>query len=62
MTGKVQSVAGILIILLVLNTAYVAAFASPTIFYMANVLLHVLLGIAIIPLVLYLWWKGNPGV
>ena len=39
-------VAGGLVFLLV-NTAYVWAFASPTIFYMANVLLHVVLGLAL---------------
>src|SRR5205807_3351695 len=32
---------------LLVNTAYVAAFASPTIFYMGNVLLHLGLGIAL---------------
>ena len=39
-------VAGGLVFLLV-NTAYIWAFASPTIFYMANVLLHVGLGLAL---------------
>jgi len=34
-------------LLLLLNTAYVAAFAQPTIFYMGNVLLHVVLGIVV---------------
>src|SRR5438093_1636089 len=34
-------------IALLINTAYVAAFASPTIFYMANVLAHVALGILV---------------
>ncbi|HVX67780.1 MAG TPA: multiheme c-type cytochrome, partial [Bryobacteraceae bacterium] len=32
---------------LLVNTAYIWAFASPTVFYMANVLLHVALGIAV---------------
>src|SRR5262249_7698761 len=32
---------------LLVNTAYIAAFASPTIFYMSNVLLHVVLGTAL---------------
>src|ERR1700682_2118481 len=36
---------GVLALLLVLNSAYIAAFAFPTIFYMGNVLLHVVLGI-----------------
>jgi Flp pilus assembly protein TadD len=34
-------------IVLLLNTAYVWAFASPTVFYMANVLLHLALGLAV---------------
>lgn len=38
--------AGLFLALLV-NTAYIAAFAEPTIFYMGNVLLHFLLGIAL---------------
>ena len=40
-------------LLLLLNTAYIAAFAQPTIFYMGNVLMHVVLGIAAF---LLLWW------
>ncbi|MDP8982462.1 MAG: tetratricopeptide repeat protein [Acidobacteriota bacterium] len=36
---------GVLTLLLILNSAYIAAFAFPTIFYMGNVLLHVVLGI-----------------
>jgi thioredoxin-like negative regulator of GroEL len=34
-------------LVLLVNTAYIAAFASPTIFYMGNVLLHLGLGIAL---------------
>lgn len=34
-------------LVLLVNTAYLAAFASPTIFYMSNVLLHVGLGVAL---------------
>jgi len=34
-------------LLLLINTAYVAAFASPTVFYMANVLLHLVLGVLV---------------
>ncbi len=36
---------GILFLVLLGNTAYIAAFATPSIFYMGNVLLHVALGI-----------------
>ncbi len=37
----------LLFLVLLLNTAYIAAFASPTIFYVSNVLIHVFLGIAV---------------
>src|SRR4029077_20118003 len=37
----------ILFIILLINTAYVAALPSPTIFYMGNVLLHLVLGVAL---------------
>ena len=37
----------ILFLLLLLNTAYVAAFPSATVFYMGNVLLHLVLGVAL---------------
>ncbi len=39
-------------LLLLVNTAYIAAFAEPTVFYMANVLLHLALGIAVFALFL----------
>ncbi len=41
------SLAGLGILLLAGNSAYIAAAASPTIFYMANVLAHVVLGLAV---------------
>src|SRR5579884_2612337 len=34
-------------VVFLLNTAYVAAFATPSIFYMGNVLLHLALGLAL---------------
>ncbi len=37
----------ILFVVLLVNTAYIAAFASPTVFYMSNVLLHFVLGLAL---------------
>src|SRR5271166_4760326 len=50
-----------LIALLLLNAAYVAALPSPTIFYVANVLLHVVLGVA--GAVLLCWqWRRSPRV
>ncbi|MCW5982097.1 MAG: tetratricopeptide repeat protein [Bryobacteraceae bacterium] len=44
--GIWERLAAGLFLLLLINTAYLAAFASPTIFYMANVLLHVYGGVA----------------
>ncbi len=49
--------AAVLFLVLLVNTAYVAAFASPTIFYMTNVLVHVGLGLALTPVLLWLWWR-----
>jgi tetratricopeptide (TPR) repeat protein len=40
---------------LLVNTGYVWAFASPTLFYMANVLLHVVLGLAVAVGAALLW-------
>ncbi len=34
-------------LILLLNTAYIAAFPTPTVFYMGNVLLHLVLGVAL---------------
>jgi tetratricopeptide (TPR) repeat protein len=45
--GKFARYAGILLVLLLINTAYIAAFASPTVFYMGNVVLHLALGVAL---------------
>ena len=47
-----RKVSAILFVVLLANTAYIAAFASPTIFYMANVLLHLVLGSAVFFIVL----------
>src|SRR5436305_1022243 len=38
---------GLLFVALLVNTAYISAFASPTIFYMLNVLLHLVLGVVL---------------
>ena len=51
----------ILIALLLLNAAYVAALPSATIFYVANVLLHVVLGLA--GVVVLCWqWRRSPKI
>ena len=51
---KIRRYAGILLVLLLINTAYIAAFASPTIFYMGNVVLHLALGVALA--IVLLWF------
>jgi tetratricopeptide (TPR) repeat protein len=37
----------VLFVVLLVNTAYISAFASPTVFYMGNVLLHLVLGLVL---------------
>jgi tetratricopeptide (TPR) repeat protein len=51
---KLGRCAGVLLVLLLINTAYIAAFASPTIFYMGNVVLHLALGVALA--IVLLWF------
>ncbi len=43
----------VLFIVLLINTAYVAALPSPTIFYMGNVLLHLVLGVVLTAALLF---------
>jgi tetratricopeptide (TPR) repeat protein len=47
MNGRLAKWMGFWFIVLLVNTAYVAAFATPSVFYMTNVLLHLGLGIAL---------------
>src|SRR6476469_5086078 len=44
----------VLFLVLLINTAYIAAFNSPTIFYMGNVLLHFVLGVLLTAALLFL--------
>ena len=44
---RVKTIAAIAFVVLLVNTAYIAAFATPTVFYMANVLGHVALGLLV---------------
>src|SRR5436190_15046595 len=44
---RVKTIAAVALIGLLVNTAYIAAFSSPTILYMANVLGHVALGLLV---------------
>src|ERR1700682_5565348 len=41
-------------LVLLINTAYIASFASPTIFYMGNVLFHFVLGVVLTVALLFL--------
>jgi tetratricopeptide (TPR) repeat protein len=45
-------------LLLILNSAYLWAFKSASVFYIANVLVHVLLGLALLPLAV-IWWRRD---
>src|SRR5947208_15272418 len=47
MTSRLAKWMGFFFIVLLVNTAYVAAFATPSIFYMTNVLIHLGLGLAL---------------
>src|SRR2546426_344230 len=47
MRNKLAKWMGFFFIVLLVNTAYVAAFATPSIFYMTNVLIHLGLGLAL---------------
>jgi tetratricopeptide (TPR) repeat protein len=49
----------VLFLVLLVNTGYVAAFASPTVFYMSNVLGHVVLGAALAIALLYILRKSG---
>ena len=51
--------AGIGLGVLIVNSGYIAAFAHPTIFYMANVVLHLGLGLVLM-LVALTWLKRSP--
>lgn len=46
-----------LLLILFVNTAWIGAFADPTVFYMANVLLHLLLGLALTAVAGLAWRK-----
>jgi tetratricopeptide (TPR) repeat protein len=54
---KTLAAAGWLVLLV--NTAYIAAFPSPTLFYMGNVVLHLALGLALTVAVVRLWRRGS---
>ncbi len=47
MKNRLAKWMGVCLIILLVNTAYVAAFATPSVFYMTNVLIHLGLGVAL---------------
>ncbi len=47
MNGKLSKWVAVFFLILLVNTAYVAAFATPSVFYMTNVLVHLFLGVAL---------------
>jgi tetratricopeptide (TPR) repeat protein len=53
------SLTATLFLALLINTGYIAAFADPTVFYMGNVLIHFLLGLALAGAV-GLWLRRRP--
>jgi tetratricopeptide (TPR) repeat protein len=59
MHSKLSKWIAIAFLVLLLNTAYIAAFASATVFYMGNVLLHLALGLALSIATLFLIAKNT---
>jgi tetratricopeptide (TPR) repeat protein len=54
-TGPWPRVAATLLVALLINAAYLAALPSPTLFYMANAALHLLLGCLLVPVAAAAW-------
>jgi hypothetical protein len=52
-----QRLLGSLVILFVINTGYIFAFATPSIFYMASVLFHLVFGMALVGLACAAAWR-----
>jgi tetratricopeptide (TPR) repeat protein len=57
-TGKHWKTLAAAGLLLILNSAYLWAFKSANLFYIANVLVHVLLGLALLPFAV-VWWRRD---
>ncbi|HXU47394.1 MAG TPA: tetratricopeptide repeat protein [Thermoanaerobaculia bacterium] len=56
-TNRLERATALVLLLLLLNTAYVAAFAEASIFYMGNAALHLALGLAFAVLGALLWQR-----
>ena len=59
MQSKLSQWTAIAFLVLLLNTAYIAALSSATVFYMGNVLLHLVLGLALSIAVVFLIAKNT---
>ena len=57
--NKAWKVALVLLVALILNSAYLVAGKSPTLIYMGNVLLHLFLGLVLLPIAGFLLWKNR---
>src|SRR6478735_2896945 len=53
---------GILFLILVINSIYLAAFPSPTVFYMGNSFLHLCLGVALTIAAVIVYRREGPQV
>src|SRR5260370_32636715 len=59
-TRHLRKWTAVLFLVLLINTAYVAAFNSPTVFYMGNVLVHLVLGIVLTVALLFMLRQFPP--
>src|ERR1044071_5531402 len=58
-TTNIQRWIAILFLVLLVNTAYISAFSTATVFYMTNVLLHLVLGVALGAAFLWTWRRWD---
>ncbi len=59
-TRHLRQWTAVLFLVLLINTAYIAAFNSPTVFYMGNVLVHLVLGIVLTVALLFMLRQFPP--
>jgi hypothetical protein len=57
--SRVLKAATVLVLLLLANSAYIWGFKGANLFYMGGVLLHVVLGLVLLPLAAILLWKAR---
>jgi len=56
-TPSLKALVGLGLVVLLINSGYIAAFADPTIFYMGNVLAHLVIGVLLAVLFGVLLWR-----